>query len=670
MVKKCFIIIAILHLIDVDSQELYKDKSLPVEERVDDLLKRMTLEEKILQLNQYTFGVNNNINNRGEEISELPPEIGSLIFFSSDPNLRNEIQRKAIENSRLGIPILFGFDVIHGFRMIFPIPLGQAASWNPDLVKEACSSAAREAKQSGIDWTFSPMIDVARDPRWGRVAEGYGEDPYVNSRFGVASIEGYQGNKLSDPYSIAACLKHYIGYGMSEGGRDYRSTDISNQSLWHTYIPPFKAGVEAGAATVMSAFNTLNGVPATSNSYILQEVLGEKLGFQGFVVSDWNAIQQLINQGVAKDEKEAGLKAFLAGIDMDMRDNIYRENLEALIEDKKITMGKIDKSVTRILKLKFELGLFDDPYTEIIDAENRYMSAQSKAVAKKLATESMVLLKNQKGILPLDKSLKKIALIGPMAKDKGNLMGAWSYNGKDKDVVSIYEGFRKEFKQADIFYERGADFEGEDRSGFKSALEIAQKSDIIFVCLGEKKTWGGENASRSSITLPSIQEELLDVLNKTGKPIVLILSSGRPIELKDLEPNSDAILEIWQPDTEGGHATAEIISGRENPSGKLAITFPLSSGQIPTYYNTRPSARPKQGMYQDIPTEPLYSFGHGLSYSNFDFSSIRVSKNRFHKGEKIKAEISVTNTSELSGKETVLWFISDPVSSISRPVKS
>lgn len=651
---------------------LYKDKNAPIEERIEDLVSRMTFEEKVLQLNQSISGLNNNSNNIGEAISEIPSGIGSLIYFESDPVFRNTLQRNAMEKTRLGIPILFGFDVIHGFRTVYPISLAQACSWNPELVKQLCRVAAKEASNSGINWTFSPMIDVSRDPRWGRVSECYGEDSYVNSIFGVASVKGYQGESLSDSNSIAACLKHYVGYGMSEGGRDYRYSDISRQALWETYLPPYEACVKAGAATLMSGFNDISGVPATANHYTLTEVLKEKWGHDGFVVSDWDAILQLTYQGVAKDRKEAALKAFMAGVEMDMKDSIYLEHLQQLVEENKIPMSKIDDAVARVLRVKFRLGLFDNPYTPVLTEKERYLQSEDIELAAKLAEESIVLLKNNNNILPFSNDVKKLAIIGPMAKDKENLLGSWSFNGKAKDVESIYEGIEKEFGETvKLHYAKGCDFDGDDESGFNQALSMAKQGDAIVICLGEKKGWSGENASRSTIALPAIQEKLLETLKSIGKPIVLILSNGRPLELVRLEPLSDAIVELWQPGIAGGTPLAGILSGRINPSGKLAMTFPLTTGQIPTYYNMRQSARPfdKMGDYQDISTEPLYWFGHGLSYTNYSYSNVKLSSNKITKNEKLIAEVTVSNTGKYSGKETVLWYISDPVCSISRPIK-
>ena len=660
----------LLSVTAVAQKAVYMDSKAPIDDRVSDLLSKMTLDEKILQLNQVVTGRSVNLNNIGKMDDEIPVGIGSIIYQNTDAEVRNRIQKNSMEKSRLGIPILFGFDVIHGLRTVYPISLAQACSWNPDLVTKACAVAAKESKLSGIDWTFSPMIDVARDGRWGRVSEGYGEDPYANAVFGVASVKGYQGKSLGDQYSIAACLKHYVGYGESEGGRDYHYSDVSMQSLWETYLVPYEACVKAGAATVMSAFNDISGTPATANYYILTEVLKKRWGHDGFVVSDWDAIAQLIDQGFAADRKDAGYKAFSAGLEMDMKDGIYSEYLAELVAENKISMESIDDAVGRVLSIKFRLGLFERPYVTVIDDSARYLQPESIEIANKLAAESMVLLKNSENILPIKKSIESVAVIGPMVKNRSNLIGAWATLSKITDAESIFEGLEKEFKGSITFnYAEGCNFDRNDESDFEEALDLAQKSDLILVCLGERKTWSGENASRSTIALPAIQEKLVKELKKAGKPIVVILSSGRPLELVNIEPLADAIIEMWQPGIAGGSALAGILSGRLNPSGRLAITFPLTTGQIPVYYNMRQSARPTQGKYQDIPTEPLYWFGHGLSYTTFSYGEVKLSSSEIRKNEKLIAEIEVTNTGEMDGKETVFWYISDPVASITRPMK-
>jgi beta-glucosidase len=654
---------------DKKSIPLYKDAKAPIEKRIDDLISRMTLEEKVLQLNQYTLGRNNNVNNVGEEVKKVPSEIGSLIYFDINPELRNSMQKKAMEESRLGIPIIFGYDAIHGFRTIYPISLGQACSWNPGLVEQACAVSAQEARMSGVDWTFSPMIDVARDPRWGRVAEGYGEDPYTNGVFAAASVRGYQGDDMSAENRMAACLKHYVGYGASEAGRDYVYTEISAQTLWDTYLLPYEMGVQAGAATLMSSFNDISGVPGSANPYIMTEILKKRWKHDGFIVSDWGAVEQLKNQGLAATKKDAAWYAFNAGLEMDMMSHAYDRHLKELVEEGKVTMAQVDESVRRVLRVKFRLGLFERPYTPVTNEKDRFFRPQSMAVAAQLAAESMVLLKNDNQILPLTNK-KKIAVVGPMAKNGWDLLGSWCGHGKDTDVEMLYDGLTAEFGgDAELRYAMGCKPQGNDRSGFAGALDVARWSDVVIVCLGEMLTWSGENASRSTIALPQIQEELVKELKEAGKPIILVLSNGRPLELNRMEPLCDAILEIWQPGINGARSMAGILSGRINPSGKLAMTFPYSTGQIPIYYNRRKSGRGHQGFYKDITSDPLYPFGHGLSYTEFKYGTVTPSATKVKRGDKLSAEVTVTNTGARDGAETVHWFISDPYCSITRPVK-
>ena len=654
---------------DKKSIPLYKDAKAPIEKRIDDLISRMTLEEKVLQLNQYTLGRNNNVNNVGEEVKKVPSEIGSLIYFDINPELRNSMQKKAMEESRLGIPIIFGYDAIHGFRTIYPISLGQACSWNPGLVEQACAVSAQEARMSGVDWTFSPMIDVARDPRWGRVAEGYGEDPYTNGVFAAASVRGYQGDDMSAEDRMAACLKHYVGYGASEAGRDYVYTEISAQTLWDTYLLPYEMGVKAGAPTLMSSFNDISGVPGSANPYIMTEILKKRWKHDGFIVSDWGAVEQLKNQGLAATKKDAARYAFNAGLEMDMMSHAYDRHLKELVEEGKVTMAQVDESVRRVLRVKFRLGLFERPYTPVTNEKDRFFRPQSMAVAAQLAAESMVLLKNDNQILPLTNK-KKIAVVGPMAKNGWDLLGSWCGHGKDTDVEMLYDGLTAEFGgDAELRYAMGCKPQGNDRSGFAGALDVARWSDVVIVCLGEMLTWSGENASRSTIALPQIQEELVKELKEAGKPVILVLSNGRPLELNRMEPLCDAILEIWQPGINGARSMAGILSGRINPSGKLAMTFPYSTGQIPIYYNRRKSGRGHQGFYKDITSDPLYPFGHGLSYTEFKYGTVTPSATKVKRGDKLSAEVTVTNTGSRDGAETVHWFISDPYCSITRPVK-
>lgn len=653
-----------------DQHPLYKDASANIESRVEDLISRMTLEEKILQLNQYTLGVNTVENNFGEVVKDIPVEIGSLIYFSDHAEGRNAMQKKAMEESRLGIPILFGHDVIHGYRTTYPIPLALACSWNPELVRRASEVAAQEAYACGVNWTFSPMIDVARDPRWGRVMEGFGEDTYTNAVFCEAVVKGYQGDDMSEKNRIAACLKHYVGYGASEAGRDYVPTEISDQTLWDTYLPPFEAGVKAGAATLMSAFHTISGIPASANHYILTEVLKDKWEHDGFVVSDWGAVEQLVIQGMAENEKEATMLAFNAGVEMDMADKMYQKYLSELLDEGKIDLKQVDEAVRRILRVKFRLGLFENPYVEEKTESEIYLLPQSLEIAEQAAAESMVLLKNEGSLLPLE-NVGTIAIIGPVANDKAQHLGNWGARARVEDVVGIIQGMNEEFaEKSKILTAPGCDFEGNDKSGFAEAVRIAKASDVVVVCLGHKGSWSGENQSRSTIEIPAIQEELLAAVEATGKPVVVLVTTGRPVELQRIEKKADAILQTWHSGVRAGNAIAGLLSGRYNPSGKLAMTFPYSTGQIPIYYNRRKPARTgDQGIYKDITSEPLYPFAHGLSYSTFEYGKLTLSAKELKENEKIYAEVSVKNTSKLDGFETVHWYVCDPYSHITRPIK-
>ena len=649
---------------------VYKDASADIEARVNDLLGRMTLEEKILQLNQLVLGVNTVENNFGEVVKDIPVEIGSLIYFNDRAEVRNAMQKKVMEESRLGIPILFGHDVIHGYRTTYPIPLALACSWNPELVRQASEVAAQEAYDCGVNWTFSPMVDVSRDPRWGRVMECFGEDPYANAVFCEAVVKGYQGDDMSEKHRIAACLKHYVGYGASEAGLDYVPTEISDQTLWDTYLPPFEAGVKAGAATLMSAFHTISGIPASANRYILTEVLKEKWQHDGFVVSDWGAVEQLRYQGMAEDEKEATLLAFNAGIEMDMADRMYQKYLTELLEEGKVDMRQVDESVRRILRVKFRLGLFERPYVEEKPESEMYLLPKSLEIAEKAAAESMVLLKNEGSVLPLEK-VGTIAIVGPLASDSTQHLGNWGARARAEDVIGIVQGMCEEYAgKSKILTAKGCDFEGSDKSGFAEAVRVAKASDVVVVCLGHKGSWSGENQSRSTIEIPQIQEELLSAVEATGKSVVVLVTTGRPVELPRIEQKADAILQTWHSGIRAGKAIAGLLSGRYNPSGKLAMTFPYSTGQIPVYYNRRHRARiGDQGLYKDITSEPMYPFAHGLSYSTFEYGKLTVSADKLKEGETIYAEVTVKNTSQRDGLETVHWFVKDPYSHITRPIK-
>lgn len=645
---------------------VYKNAKAPVEQRVEDLLSRMTFEEKVLQLNQYVLGRNDNDNNIGEVVSKVPPELGSVIYINDNYAIRNAMQKRCMEETRLGIPMLFGYDVIHGFRTIFPIPLAQAASWNTELAGRAARVAALESYATGIDWTFSPMVDVARDPRWGRISEGYGEDPYTAARFCEAVVRGYQGEDLSAPGNIAACLKHYVGYGASEAGRDYVPTEISRQTLWDTYLTPFEAGVKAGAATLMSSFNNISGTPGSANRYTLTEVRKNIWKHEGFVVSDWDAVKQLINQGMAADGKEAAMLAFNAGLEMDMVDDLYRKHLPALVEEGKVSMADVDEAVRRVLRVKFLLGLFDNPYAPESTPEQRYLIPEYRSVALEAAVESAVLLKNN-SILPLSRN-SRIALVGPLADDAVNMLGRWAGRGRGEDCVSILSGMKSEF--ADVTCVRGCGLDSKEACNYEAAVAAVASADVAVVCLGEKNGWSGENASRSTTLLPEVQRGLLDAVAACGKPVVLLLGTGRPVDVTTMEPKADAIMEIWQLGVEEGNAVAGLLSGKYVPSGKLPVTFQYTDGQIPIYYNRRNSARRgTQGLYQDIQSTPMYEFGYGLSYTTFEYSPVSLSSSEVTEGGKITARVTVRNTGKADAKETVHWFITDPYSIITRPVK-
>ena len=650
----------------------YRNARLALEQRVRDLLGRMTLEEKIDQLHQCGAG-DTNPNNLPLLADQFRPTYGSFVLNGTQPDLalRNALQRKCVEESRLGIPAIFGADVIHGYRTIFPIPLAQACSWNPELVRQACAAAAEEARAQGVDWTFAPMVDIAVDARWGRIAETFGESPCAASTYCEAAVRGYQGSGAGAPPALAACLKHFAGYGDSEGGRDYSYTDISPQRLWEVHLPPFAAGVKAGARTVMSAYNDLNGVPATANRHLLTEILRDRWGFQGLVVSDWNAVQQLINQGFAADEAEAAEKAINAGVDLDMADGLYRKHLAGLVQQGTVSPGTVDAAVQRILRVKFELGLFEHPFRLPAAGEDLPPRGDFLRLAEELAAQSMVLLKNRGDILPVADRVCRLAMIGPLADEKAALLGAWSQQGRAHEVVSLLEGVSEKLPAGvQLRAAQGCAIDGGGRDGFAEAMALARDSDQVLLCLGESAQMSGENASRSTLRLPGLQQELALAIAATGTPVVLLVVSGRPVELAAVEPGMAAILAVWQPGTRGGAAVADLLLGRKNPSGRLSVTWPRTTGQIPIYHNMRPRARMSpNGEYQDIGTTPLYEFGHGLGYATFVYSPIRLTRPTVSPDETLQAEVTVTNTGRRDGTETVLWFIRDPAAGITRPLK-
>ena len=547
-----------------------------------------------------------------------------------------------------------------------------------DLIEKSARVAAEEATASGIQWTFAPMVDIARDPRWGRVMEGSGEDPYLGSAIAKARVRGFQGTDLSAYNTMAACAKHFVGYGAAEGGRDYNTVDISKQRLRELYLPPFSAAADAGVATFMNSFNEVMGVPATGSTYLVRDILKGEWNFPGVVVSDWGSVAELIPHGVAEDKCDAAQLAVTAGCDMDMEGYCYVSSLEKLVREGVVSESLIDDAVRRILRLKFDLGLFDDPY-RYCDAEREkaeILSAEHRKVVREMACKSIVLLENREGILPLDNRCKNIGIVGPLADNPDDMLGSWCARGDGKDAIGILQGIKQTVgKGVRIRYAKGCEIEGDDRSGFSEAVQVAENSDVVIVCVGENRFMSGEAASRTRLTLPGVQRELLKAIKETGKPIVLLLSNGRPLVLDWEKENIGTIVECWQLGSEAGNAIADVLFGKYNPSGKLTMSFPYNEGQIPVYYNAKSTGRPYVPnvryvtRYLDCPNEPLYSFGYGLSYTRFEYGELKLDKDTMVPGEKLRIDVSVANVGNYDGEETVQLYIRDVCSKITRPEK-
>ena len=644
---------------------------------VRDLMKKMTLTEKIGQLSQYVGGelltgpksgaVSDSLFVRGM--------VGSILNVGGVDNLR-KLQQKNMESSRLKIPILFAYDVIHGYKTIFPTPLAESCSWDLALMYETAKAAAIEASASGIHWTFAPMVDVARDPRWGRIVEGAGEDTYLGCKIAEARVRGFQWN-LGKPNALFACAKHFVAYGAPQAGRDYAPVDLSLSTLAEVYLPPFKACIDAGVHTFMSAFNSINGVPATSNRWLLTDLLRKEWKFKGFVVSDWNAVQELKAHGVAETDEDAAMAAFNAGVDMNMTDGLYNRCLEKLVRENRIDMNEIDASVERILCAKYALGLFEDPYRFLDNQrESREVrSASAVALARKAAASSMVLLKNANALLPLSKQTKRIALVGPLANNRAEVMGSWKARGEDKDVVTVLEGIKNKLGSGtEVNYVQGCDFLDPSTSEFSAALEAAKQSDVVIAVVGEKALMSGESRSRAVLRLPGKQEALLDTLRKAGKPLVVVLMNGRPLCLESVDKQADAMLEAWFPGTQCGNAVADVLFGDIVPAAKLTASFPLTEGQIPNNYNYKRSGRPGDMPYSstvrhiDVPNRNLYPFGYGLSYTTFSYGKMQCPSAFDDKGF-LPVSVDVTNTGNYDGEEIVQLYVADKVASMVRPVK-
>ncbi len=655
-----------------------------IDRKVDSVLSKMTLAEKVGQMNQYngdweaTGPVTKAV---GDKLAEIKQgKVGAVLNIMGSAHTK--MFQDAAMQSRLKIPLLFGQDVIHGYRITFPIPLAEASSWNPDAIERAERIAATEASASGINWTFAPMVDIARDPRWGRVMEGAGEDPYLGSLIAAARVHGFQGRSLGSIDAVMACAKHFAAYGAAIGGRDYNSVDMSLHSLWEVYLPPFKAAAEAGAATFMNSFNDLNGTPATGNTYLQREVLKKIWNFKGFVVSDWGSIGEMIPHGYAKDNYQAAEIAVKAGNDMDMESHSYIENLEKLVNDGKVSISLIDESIRRILRKKFEMGLFDDPYRFINPAREKSLLnlPASQTEARSMAQKSIVLLKNSNQLLPLSKDLKTVAVIGPLAKAKKEQKGFWSLDIEpNEDITSVIEALKKTAPKTQFVFQKGCNIDDQSRAGFADAVEAAKTADVVVMAMGEAPDMTGEAKSKANIHLPGVQEDLIKAVIATGKPVVVLLMAGRPMIFNWTADNANAILYTWWLGSQGGNAIADVLYGAYNPSGKLPITFPRTEGQIPIYYNHlntgRPAANDKDVFYKsayiDLPNSPRFAFGYGLSYTTFDYidNEPTAGSARIKDNGSLQISFTLKNTGKYAGEETIQLYIRQMVSQPLRPVK-
>lgn len=651
-----------------------------IDQRVDSLMKLMTLKEKVGQLNQYS----------GKEVTGPTSDrknyllndikagmVGSMLNVKGVKDTK-EIQAVALQ-SRLKIPLLFSLDVIHGYKTVFPIPLAESASWDMAAIRETAHVAAEEAASSGIHWTFAPMVDIARDPRWGRVMEGAGEDTYLGSAIARARVLGFQGDKLGGVDAIMACAKHFAAYGAAIAGRDYNPVDMSEQLLNEIYLPPFKAAADASVATFMNSFNTINGVPATGNSYLQRDILKGEWKYKGFVVSDWGSIREMLPWGFAKNISEAAEKAILAGSDMDMESEAYKKELEKLVTSGKVDVKYVDDAVRRILFKKFELGLFDNPYKFSDEKrEEKVMNdPKHKEIALSAAQKSIVLLKNNNSILPLQKSTKNIALIGPLVNAKRDQAGSWVVYADTANIVSVAEGMKSKFPNTKFSFAEGATVKDDKIDGFAAALETAKNADAVVMVLGETWDMSGESKSRTDISLPGKQEELFNAIKATGKPVIVVIMAGRPLVFNSIADKADAVVYAWFLGDQGGNAIASVLNGDYNPSGKLPISFPRNVGQIPIYYNHYNTGRPVtkatdvvyKSAYIDSPNDPKFAFGYGLSYTNFTYSDIKLDKTTPLKGETVKVNFTLTNSGKVAGEEVAQLYIQDRFASLVRPVK-
>ena len=690
-----FLTVSIISCTELLSNESNPESLNTIDQKVETLLSKMTLEEKIGQMNQYNgfwdfTGPAPKGGHAEKKYEDLKNGlVGSMLNVRGVKDV-TAVQKVAVEQSRLGIPLIIGFDVIHGYKTISPIPIAESASWDLDAIKKSAEMAALESSAAGINWTFAPMVDISRDARWGRVMEGAGEDPYLGSKIAEARVNGFQGNNLSLNSTIAACAKHFAAYGFAEAGRDYNTVDIGTSTLYNMVFPPFIAAKNAGVKTFMNSFNELNGIPATGNKYLQRDILKEEWAYDGFIVSDWGSITEMIAHGHAKDGKHAAELALNAGSDMDMESHLYVKHLENLVGDDKVDLNFIDDATRRILKVKYELGLFDDPYKYCnLEREKEITGSEEiNNAALDIAKKSIVLLKNNNNLLPLKKEGQKIALIGALASDKTSPLGSWRIAADDNTAISVLEGMNQ-YSGNTVTFAKGADLthgktefvtelkiNTTDKSEFKKAKEVARNADVVVMVLGEHGFQSGEGRSRASLDLPGVQQELLEEIFSVNSNIVLVLNNGRPLAINWADENIPAILEAWQLGTQSGHAIAQVLYGDYNPSGKLPMTFPRNVGQVPLYYNYKNTGRPNLpgpdsvfwSHYNDEENTPLYPFGYGLSYSTFKYSNLSITNN-FEKNSKIEITIDVKNTGAIEGKEVVQLYIRDKYASITRPVK-
>jgi beta-glucosidase len=668
------ILIAFLGGCSARSDNHHADK---ISHQVDSLLRLMSLEEKIGQLTLYT----SDYDVTGPSIREHYKEdirngkVGA-IFNAYGADYTRKLQEIAVKETRLGIPLLFGYDVVHGHKTIFPIPLGEAASWDLQAMSRSARIAAKEASANGLHWTFAPMCDISRDPRWGRVAEGSGEDTYLGAKIAAARVNGFQGNGIGHVDAVLACVKHFAAYGAVQAGRDYNTVDMSDRMLREVYLPPYKAAIDAGAATVMTSFNEYDGMPATGSKFLMTEILRNEWHFTGFVVTDYTSIMEMIPHGAAEDTAAAAILSLEAGVDMDMQAGFYQAALPAAVKEGKIKEYIVDEAVRRILRKKFELGLFKDPYRfSNVDREKKtIITAEHLDAARDVARKSFVLLKNHQEILPLKKSMR-IALIGPLANVSREMIGSWSAAGDGEKAISVFQGIRTFAPNVTLGYAKGCNINDDSTQYFAEALRLAKQSDVVVMALGESAMMSGEAASRASLNLPGAQQKLFDEIKKTGKRIVVVLFSGRPLTIQGLEKNADAILEVWFPGTQAGHAIADVLFGDYNPSGKLPMTFPRSVGQIPIFYSMKNTGRPMDpknkysSKYLDEANDPLYPFGYGLSYTTFSYSDVKLSAQQISEQDTLVVTCQVSNAGMREGEEVVQLYIRDWTGSVTRPVK-